>query len=125
MDSRLWDGAGSWESSAAPAPKLAALPFPSTFLHKRSASRLVSCDISLKQPSLGELAHRQQRGFWRCLFPPHLQAGARTEQQEKTRLLGYRQRLPLLQGKNLQRESQREKSAHIKKKNNLSKVTII
>lgn len=104
MDSHLWDGTDSPESRAIPTPRLAALPFPSMFLHERSASRLVSCDISLKQPSLGELACTQERWFWCCPFPPHLQTGARTERREKTRLLGYAQQLPLLRGKNLQRE---------------------
>lgn len=104
MDSHLWDGTDSPESRAIPTPRLAALPLPSTFLHERSASRLVSCDILLKQPSLGELACTQECWFWCCPFPPHLQTGARTERREKTRLLGYAQQLPLLRGKNLQRE---------------------
>ena len=98
-DSRLWDGTDTQESCTLSAPRFAALPFPSTLLHERSASRLVSCDISLKQPSLGELACTQERWFWRRPFPSHLQTGARTKRWEKTRPRGYARQLPLLQGK--------------------------
>lgn len=123
-DSHLWDGTDSLESRSIPAPRLAAFPFPSTFLHERAASRLVSCDISLKQLSLGELACTQEHWFWCHPFPPHLQTGARTERWEKTRPLGYAQQLPLLQGK-IRKGKLRGKSLHTSKRNNLSKVTII
>lgn len=83
--------------------------FPARFSMSASASRLVSCDISLKQRCLGKLACTQER--WVCSFPPHLQMGAGT----KPHPLGYTQQVYLLPGKNLQRESRREKSAHIKK----------
>lgn len=117
-------GQDSLESCPIPVPRIAALPFPSTFLLRGCASRLVSCDISLKQLSLGELASAQERWFWPCPFPPHLQMGAGTEQWEKSHPMGYMQRLSLLQGTSCKGKL-RGRSLHTSKRNNLSKVMII
>lgn len=104
----------SLESCVIPKLRLAALPFPSTFLHEHSASRLISCDISLKQPSLGELARTQELWAWRGPFPPHLQTAERMEQWEKPHPLGYTKQLPLLRGKAAKGKSEGEACTHQK-----------
>lgn len=108
MDSHPWDGTEPGKL------RLAAFPFPSTFLQEHSASRLIRCDISLKQPSLGELAHTQEHWDWCGPFPPHLQTGERTEQWEKPHPLGCTQQLPLLRGKTAKGKSEGEVCTHQK-----------
>lgn len=92
--------------------------FPARFSTSALASRLVSCDISLKRPSLGGIG--LHIGALVLAWPFSSPPSAGSEDQA----VGYLRRLPLLQGKTRKGKG-RGRSLHTSKRNNLSKVTII
>lgn len=93
-ESRLWDGTEPGKLRD-PNTETCCVTISQQVFHEHSASRLISCDVSLKQPSLGKLACTQKHWDWRGSFPPHLQTGARTEQREKPPSIGIHAATPL------------------------------